>query len=103
MSALYHGRDHSTARFDVASLPAGQLRVLLAHAASWRVCNRAPTAPELLSARIALNSAAAQMRALEAKGLLDSVWIGGKRARFTVRLTAEAWRQLGALVDREVA
>lgn len=77
----------------IRDLPTGQLKLLVAFAASWMVCGRPPTVRELRATRISPDSSA--FAALTTKGLLTCDWNAGRRLSNTMRPTQAAWEQLG--------
>lgn len=77
----------------IDELPEGQLNLLVAIAASWTVCGRPPTLPELRSVGVGANGTDYTM--LTTKGLVTMEWRAGRRLRGTVQPTEDAWRQLG--------
>lgn len=82
---------------DVLTLPSVQLRLLVAFAACWRVCNRAPTEYELRRARVLNGQSKDAKHALIRAGLLVCARTGKRAWRASLRPSFDAWEQIRSL------
>lgn len=82
---------------NILTIPAVQLRLLLAFAACWRVCNRAPTEYELRRARVLDERSDKARGDLIRAGLLVCARTRKRSLRASLRPSFDAWEQIEQL------